>query len=451
MAKLHSTSHPASARSWSFAVDRKLAVLFGVLLMLAVVNAMLIRNLSWDQRDVSDMRGLVNKVGVLAQQTALEAIGIVLGGEGSHARVRLHLREVDVALSALREGGNIDGLKVQPLPAALQPAVQAVQIRRDTLFARLMWVLQEQESGATQPLRDPLQWHTALLDDVTAVWQACRALVRLLVAQRRQLQQRMLWQMYGLLLFDALVLLVAYLWMRHTLVQPLRALAAGWRRLAQGDYQVRMTPTAIAEMNEVTQAFNESVERIASLIKHTEENLWRQANYDELTGLANRYMFRHHLANEISRAQRKSATLALLFLDLNLFKNINDTHGHESGDRVLHQVAKRLTGCVREVDMVARPGGDEFTLVLSELGDSAVVERICANIHAALAAPFVLEKATVRLSCSIGVAFYPAHGTRAEELLHHADQAMYRAKRAGQGLCMFYGDTAPRAFVASGI
>jgi len=432
---------PAPARSRSFAVHRKLAVLFGILLILAVVNAVLVRNALWDQRDVSDVRSLVNKVGSLGQQTALEATGIVLGGEGSRTRVREHLREIDAVLAALRTGGQVDGLTVRALPAVLQPSLQTIQTQRDALFARLTLVLQDQGSiVADMSSRDVLQWHDALLRDVTDTWQACRALVRLLVDQRIRSQQRMLWQMYGLLLFDALVLLGAYLWMRHTLVQPLRALAAGWRKLAAGDYQVRMTPTAIAEMNEVTQAFNESVERIGILLQHTEESLWRQANYDELTGLANRYMFRHHLLNEISRAQRKSAALALLFLDLNLFKEINDTYGHESGDHVLQQVAKRLAGCVREVDLVARPGGDEFTIILSELGDPRVVERICANIHAALAEPFDLGGVAVRVSCSIGVAFYPAHGTHAEALLHHADVAMYQAKRAGRGLCVFYGE-----------
>jgi len=431
---------PAAVKSRAFAVDRKLAVLFGILLILAAVNAVLVRNALWEQRDGSDVRSLVNKVSSLGQQTALEAIGIVLGGEGSRARVRQHVRDIDAVLAALREGGQVDGLTIHPLPAALQPSLQVIQTRRDALLLRLAPVLQT----PIRLERSAIQWHDALREDVTGVWQACRALIGQLVDRRIQSQQRMLWQMYGLLLFDALVLLGAYGWMRYTLVQPLRALAAGWRRLAAGDYQVRMTQTAFAEMNDVTQAFNESVERIGSLLQHTEESLWRQANYDELTGLANRYMFRHHLDNEISRAQRKSTGIALLFLDLNLFKQINDTYGHESGDRVLQHVAKRLTGCVREVDMAARLGGDEFTILLGELGNRAVVERICANIQAALTEPIVLGDVTVRLSCSIGVALYPEHGAQPDALLRHADMAMYQAKRVGSNLCVVYGEDAPR-------
>jgi len=419
-----------------FTVGGKVAVLFGGLLILALTNALLVRNILWDQQDISDVRSLVNKMSRLGQQSALEASDIVLGGKGSHARVRKHLHEIDTVLTVLRAGGQVDGLVVQPLPAALQAPLNAIQIRRDALRLRLEPVLQIPHR---MDVHDA-QWHDALLRDVTEMWQACRTLIRALVNQRIQSQQRMLWQMYCLLLVDALVLLGAYGWMRHTLVQPLHALAAGWRRLAAGDYQVRMTQTTFAEMNAVAQAFNESVERIGSLIKQTEEGLWHQANYDELTGLPNRYMFRHCLLNEIGRAQRKAMPMTLLFLDLNLFKEVNDTYGHESGDRVLQQVAKRLTSCVREVDIVARLGGDEFTIVLSELDDRAVVQRICASIHAAFAVPFTLKETTVCLSCSIGVAFYPAHGACLEELLHHADMAMYQAKRMGQGGCVFYGD-----------
>jgi len=424
----------------AFTVGGKVAALFGGLLILAAANALLVRNMLWDQQDISDVRSLVNKMGSLGQQSALEASGIVLGGQGSYARVRERLDEIDAVLAVLRAGGQADGVVVQPLPAALQAPLHAIQSRRDALLLRLESMLQAPYDVVHAVQWNNAQWHDALLRDVAEMWQACRALVRALVNQRIQSQQRMLWQMYGLLLVDALVLLGAYGWMRHTLVQPLHALAAGWRRLAAGDYQVRMTQTTFEEMNEVAQAFNESVERIGSLLKQTEESLWRQANYDELTGLPNRYMFRHHLLNEISRAQRKAASMTLLFLDLNLFKDVNDTYGHESGDRVLQQVAKRLTNCVREVDMVARLGGDEFTIVLSELGDKAVVKRICASIHAALAAPFALEKTTACLSCSIGAAFYPAHGLCLEDLLHHADMAMYQAKRMGQGVCVFYGD-----------
>jgi len=435
-----SSARARRGRLRTLAVDRKLAVLFGILLVLAAVNAALVRNVLWDQRDVSMARSLLSQVGGLVQQTALQAIGMALGGAGDRVHVHAQLRQADRVLNTLRVGGEVDGVVLAPLPTGLQAALQTIQARRDTLAAHVNAVLQESTKVFTA--HEFLPWHQTMMDDVTQLWQANRVLVNGLIEHRQATQQRMLWQVYGLLLFDALALFAASAWMRRTLVQPLRALATGWRKLAAGDYQVRIMPTAFAEMNEVAQAFNESVERLGDLLTHTEESLWRQANYDELTGLANRYLFRHRLANEISRAQRSGTTIAVLFLDLNLFKDVNDTYGHESGDRVLQQVAKRLAGCVREVDMVARLGGDEFTLILSEVGERIVVERICANIQAALAAPFGLGDATVRLSCSIGVAFYPQHGACVENLLRYADMAMYQAKRAGVGITVFYGDVA---------
>jgi len=430
----------ASRKPRAFPVDRKIALFFGVLLVLAALNTVLVRNMLWHQQDISDTRSLVNKVGSLGQQIALQASGMVLGGEDHQRHVRDHLREMDAVLTALRDGAHTDGVLVRSLPTTLQPLLQDVHTWRDALVTRLAPVLQTPRDANIQTPNVLLQWHDDLLYDVTGLWEACRVLVHALVRERVQAQRNMLGQMYSLLLFDALALLGVYVWMRRTLVRPLRALASGWRKLAAGDYQVRLAHTPVAELNEVTQAFNESVERISSLLKQTEENLWRQANYDELTGLPNRYMFHHHLANEIGRAQRKSAPMALLFLDLNLFKEVNDTYGHKSGDRVLQQVAKRLTDCVREVDMVARLGGDEFVIVLSELGDSAVVTRICADIHAAFAAPFELEATTAYLSCSIGGAFYPDHGESPEALLHNADMAMYQAKRTQRDGCVFYGD-----------
>src|SRR5690606_27001622 len=111
--------------------------------------------------------------------------------------------------------------------------------------------------------------------------------------------------------------------------------------------------------------------------KQNEQALWMQANYDALTHLANRHLFMHHLRSEMARAHRKTQSLALVFLDLNRFKEVNDRYGHEAGDELLKQVARRLVSCVRETDLVARLGGDEFTIVLAELGERLIVDRIC--------------------------------------------------------------------------
>src|SRR5690606_17774973 len=139
----------------------------------------------------------------------------------------------------------------------------------------------------------------------------------------------------------------------------------------------------------------------------------------------NRHLFMHHLRQEVTRAQRKVHALALIFLDLDLFKQVNDSYGHEVGDDLLRQLAKRMKRCVRETDLVARLGGDEFTIVLSELGDRQIVDRICENLRECLAEPFLLLGGHItRISASMGVAFYPMHGEDAEDLLRHADKAM---------------------------
>lgn len=211
-----------------------------------------------------------------------------------------------------------------------------------------------------------------------------------------------------------------------------------WNRRKNGEEYVQRLVIDTAYNPDGSVGFHIGVFSDITRRKQTEANLWRQANYDELTGLPNRHMFLHHLTNEISRAHRKTMPMALIFLDLDLFKQVNDSHGHEAGDALLRQVGARLTNCVRDTDMVARLGGDEFTIVLSELGNPLVVERICMAIHEALALPFDLGGYSAQLSASIGIAFYPQHGTDPDTLVHHADMAMYKAKQFGPNRFAFY-------------
>lgn len=211
-----------------------------------------------------------------------------------------------------------------------------------------------------------------------------------------------------------------------------------WNRRKNGEEYVQRLVIDTAYNPDGSVGFHIGVFSDITRRKQTEANLWRQANYDELTGLPNRHMFLHHLTNEISRSHRKTMSMALIFLDLDLFKQVNDSHGHEAGDALLRQVGARLINCVRDTDMVARLGGDEFTIVLSELGNPLVVERICMAIHEALALPFDLGGYSAQLSASIGIAFYPQHGTDPDTLVHHADMAMYKAKQFGPNRYAFY-------------
>ncbi|MBS4098999.1 MAG: EAL domain-containing protein [Sulfuricella sp.] len=166
--------------------------------------------------------------------------------------------------------------------------------------------------------------------------------------------------------------------------------------------------------------------------KRTAELVWRQANYDTLTGLPNRNLFHDRLQQEIRKTQRAGQTLALLFIDLDRFKEVNDTLGHDAGDFLLKEAAGRIIACVRESDTVARLGGDEFTIVLPDLANISRVEQIAQTVVEMLALPFDVHGKSVYISASIGIALCPTDAEDVENLLKSADQAMYAAKEHGR-------------------
>jgi diguanylate cyclase (GGDEF)-like protein len=158
--------------------------------------------------------------------------------------------------------------------------------------------------------------------------------------------------------------------------------------------------------------------------------LEHMAQHDQLTGLPNRTLFLDRLQRALTRSRRAWTWLAVLYLDLDKFKQVNDTHGHTVGDLLLQEVARRLTGCVRESDTVGRIGGDEFIVLLDgikRLEDAALVK---AKIFATLSKPYELASLTLLNIPSIGVAVYPENGKDADELIRYADNAMYQVKRA---------------------
>lgn len=176
----------------------------------------------------------------------------------------------------------------------------------------------------------------------------------------------------------------------------------------------------------------------ASGRQQAQEQLRHMANFDRLTALPNRAMFQDRLAHALAKAQRSNREIALLFVDVDRFKSINDSLGHHIGDRVLRSMAKRLMRCVRSSDTVARLGGDEFTVILEELDDVETIISVCDRILETVAEPLVLSDAEMTLTCSIGVAHFPNDGSDAESLLQKADTAMYRAKKNGRNKYQFY-------------
>lgn len=172
--------------------------------------------------------------------------------------------------------------------------------------------------------------------------------------------------------------------------------------------------------------------------KASEELILQQANYDSLTGLPNRRLFHDRLAQEIKRAKRSNLKLALIFLDLDYFKEINDTLGHDKGDILLKEAAHRLRASVRAADTVARLGGDEFILILSELDDIESVERVVQDLLQKMSQPFQLNNEVAYVSASIGITFFPEDGIEAHDLLKQADQAMYNAKNQGRNRSSYF-------------
>ncbi|MBY0575607.1 MAG: EAL domain-containing protein [Gallionellaceae bacterium] len=172
--------------------------------------------------------------------------------------------------------------------------------------------------------------------------------------------------------------------------------------------------------------------------KESEEMIWRQANFDTLTGLPNRHMFYDRLEQDIKKSQRADLKVALLFIDLDKFKEVNDTLGHSMGDLLLKSAARRIGDCVREADTVARLGGDEFIVILAELENTEIVERVTENILRKLAEPFRLDGNVAYVSASIGITLYPSDATGVEELLKNADQAMYTAKDGGRNRFSYF-------------
>lgn len=165
--------------------------------------------------------------------------------------------------------------------------------------------------------------------------------------------------------------------------------------------------------------------------KRTEERLTYLAQYDHLTGLVNRSLFRDRLVQAMARSKRMQQPIGLMLLDLDRFKAVNDTFGHDMGDELLKAVSERLKTCVREVDTVARMGGDEFTIILEGVTSDQNILVVAKRITESIATPFELQDHHISIGVSIGITIYPQDDHPIDELLKHADTAMYRAKQQG--------------------
>jgi len=172
--------------------------------------------------------------------------------------------------------------------------------------------------------------------------------------------------------------------------------------------------------------------------KAAAQQLQQLAFYDSLTNLPNRILFKERLVQEIKIAKRRDTELAVLFMDLDRFKYINDTLGHTCGDQLLIEAAQRIKGCIRETDTVARLGGDEFTIILTEINSTSAIKRVANKIIAALSEKFIIENNEVNIGASIGISTYPSNGTTYDALTKNADTAMYKVKETGRNSFHFF-------------
>ena len=226
--------------------------------------------------------------------------------------------------------------------------------------------------------------------------------------------------------------------METEITSPLRHLAETAHRVRRDrSFELRVPPANIAELNQINDDFNALLDELEAWQSHLQKehaSLSHRANHDSLTGLSNRAFMEAELERAILEARIGNGKVAVLFLDSDRFKYINDTFGHASGDRVLVTIAARIKQQLREGDLVARLGGDEFAIVLKPLRNSSDAMHIADNIIAAMAQAIELPTGnSIVSSLTIGVAVFPDHAIDAVSLVGAADEAMYRAKQAQRG------------------
>jgi diguanylate cyclase (GGDEF)-like protein len=226
--------------------------------------------------------------------------------------------------------------------------------------------------------------------------------------------------------------------METEITSPLRHLAETAHRVRRDrSFELRVPPANIAELNQISDDFNALLDELEAWQSHLQKehaSLSHRANHDSLTGLSNRAFMEAELERAILEARIGNGKVAVLFLDSDRFKYINDTFGHASGDRVLVTIAARIKQQLREGDLVARLGGDEFAILLKPLRNSSDAMHIADNIITAMAQAIELPTGnSIVTSLTIGVAVFPDHAIDAVSLVGAADEAMYRAKQAQRG------------------
>ncbi len=220
---------------------------------------------------------------------------------------------------------------------------------------------------------------------------------------------------------------------RFNVLVPIQRLIGASREVGRGEYPV-VDVKSSDELGLLARAFNAMAEEV----KQKQAKLYRQANFDSLTGLPNRMMAFERINLEISRAKRSRERFAVMFIDLDNFKDVNDSLGHAAGDQLLIQIGARVQACMRDADSVARLGGDEFLVLVPDVTGEVDIEHIAERLLEAVSEPQVLRGRKVVATCSLGIAVYPDNGATVEALMANADNAMYQAKAKAARSAVFF-------------
>ncbi len=246
----------------------------------------------------------------------------------------------------------------------------------------------------------------------------------------------------------AIIITIAFLLgiLRSLLIKPIQQLSIAAREMGHGQVLVPINVESDDEIGDLANTFRE----MGANLNQYHEQVRYVAYHDSLTGLPNRLMFKDYLTRATAEARRNSQELTILFLDLDNFKRINDTLGHQAGDNLLEAFSDRLSGCLRQTDVIAhsshdtsssvmaRLAGDEFIIMLPRTTGSSQAQKVATRILDSLKTPFNIDKQELHISSSIGIALYPEDGQNADDLIKNADIAMYHAKKSGRNNYQFY-------------
>lgn len=295
--------------------------------------------------------------------------------------------------------------------------------------------------------------HDGVLDTCSAVMIGTKPIgyVRIISSTQRleaQMDDLARWGVLYTMITTLMGGIFAWLFVRKLTVR-ISILSDAAFQITQKNYDLTLEPfSENDELSKMGRAFNVMIDSIHDQVKSlsieieqrkkTEELLEYQAHHDELTHLCNRLLFMDRLTHAIHKAKREEGQLAVLFIDLDRFKEINDSLGHEIGDHVLINVANRLKENLREVDTIARLGGDEFALILEGISELHIIDEIAEKMVEILREPITIDQHLLYITSSIGISLYPIDGESAQSLLRNADSAMYKAKEEGRNSYQYY-------------